>query len=77
MERKFGLPAAEALRRRMGEAADRLPPADAGREREAMLLDLDGRLKAEGLNPGTSADLTVASLFARALTRLLEHPGSG
>jgi triphosphoribosyl-dephospho-CoA synthase len=31
------------------------------------LLDWDGRLKASGLNPGSSADLTVATLFAHHL----------
>ncbi|VTZ27754.1 Orf7. Involved in tetrahydromethanopterin-dependent formaldehyde oxidation [Methylocella tundrae] len=31
------------------------------------LLDFDRRLKATGLNPGTSADLTVATLFADRL----------
>lgn len=35
------------------------------------LLKFDGVLKARQLNPGTSADLTVASLFARDLARLL------
>jgi hypothetical protein len=31
----------------------------------------DAVLKAEGLNPGTSADLTVASLFAQKLEELI------
>jgi triphosphoribosyl-dephospho-CoA synthase len=35
--------------------------------RHALLLDFDARLKAGGLNPGTTADLTVATLFAHAL----------
>jgi triphosphoribosyl-dephospho-CoA synthase len=35
------------------------------------LLRFDRRLKACGLNPGTSADLTVASVFADRLTRIL------
>jgi triphosphoribosyl-dephospho-CoA synthase len=35
------------------------------------LLSFDRRLKACGLNPGTSADLTVASVFADRLTRIL------
>jgi triphosphoribosyl-dephospho-CoA synthase len=33
------------------------------------LLQLDAALKSRGLNPGTSADLTVASLFALGLLR--------
>jgi triphosphoribosyl-dephospho-CoA synthase len=35
--------------------------------REANLLKFDAELKAAGINPGTSADLTVATLFAAAL----------
>jgi len=35
------------------------------------LLAFDQRLKAAGLNPGTSADLTVATVFADHLTRIL------
>ncbi|HEU01488.1 MAG TPA: triphosphoribosyl-dephospho-CoA synthase, partial [Aurantimonas coralicida] len=33
----------------------------------ALLLGFDAELKREGINPGTSADLTVASLFAMNL----------
>jgi triphosphoribosyl-dephospho-CoA synthase len=35
------------------------------------LLAFDSRLKALKLNPGTSADLTVATVFAKRLTRIL------
>jgi len=35
------------------------------------LLSFDAWLKSAGLNPGTSADLTVATVFAERLTRLL------
>jgi len=34
---------------------------------QADLLKIDAELKAAGINPGTSADLTVATLFAAAL----------
>jgi triphosphoribosyl-dephospho-CoA synthase len=44
----------------------------------ADLLDWDGSLKQRSLNPGTSADLTVATLFARGLTSILPSaPNSG
>jgi hypothetical protein len=33
------------------------------------MLRLDAALKGEGINPGTSADLTVASLLAQRLER--------
>jgi triphosphoribosyl-dephospho-CoA synthase len=35
------------------------------------LLALDTALKANGINPGTSADLTVATLFAHRLKSVL------
>lgn len=65
--RKFGAETAEQVRM---EAAALLPridfraPTD---ERHRPLAAFDAALKARGLNPGTSADLTVATLFAAAL----------
>lgn len=45
---------------------------------QAKLLEFDGFLKGRGLNPGTCADLTVATLFAARLQRILrELPESG
>ena len=35
------------------------------------LLDWDSQLKQQGINPGTSADLTVASLFAHELSKCI------
>jgi triphosphoribosyl-dephospho-CoA synthase len=68
--RKFDAPTAEAVRReaagwRDGFAAARDPDgiADA-------LLRFDAELKACGINPGTSADLTVATLFASRLSAI-------
>lgn len=57
--RKFGLPVAESVR---AEAAALGPQPS-----HTALLAFDASLKARGLNPGTTADLTVASLFAAAL----------
>jgi triphosphoribosyl-dephospho-CoA synthase len=48
--------AAQRTLARLREATDR----DAA---QRLLLDLDSRLKSDGLNPGTSADLTVATCF--------------
>jgi triphosphoribosyl-dephospho-CoA synthase len=65
--RKFGLATAEDLRREASLWRQRL--ADAA-DPEAMIPDLlqwDNALKARGVNPGTSADLTVATLFAATL----------
>jgi triphosphoribosyl-dephospho-CoA synthase len=66
--RKRGLAEAEAVRRRAVPLAQRLIVADEPRSLVGELLCLDAALKAEGINPGTSADLTVASLLARRLS---------
>jgi len=65
--RKFGDPKAEMVRQ-LAQAMDYILRETSGqRDRMRLLLRLDKMLKAEGLNPGTSADLTVATVFARAL----------
>lgn len=70
--RKYGLATAEALRgeaeRRVGEWAE----LDAQARRAAMLR-WDGELKARRLNPGTCADMTVATLFAACLANKREE----
>jgi triphosphoribosyl-dephospho-CoA synthase len=67
VRRKFGLDAARTLRGRAG-ALDRLVMREGlSPAVEANLLKFDAELKAAGINPGTSADLTVATLFAAAL----------
>jgi len=57
--RKFGLAQAQALR----ESAAEYAAMPQGRARTAALRAWDVALKARGLNPGTSADLTVVTLF--------------
>jgi triphosphoribosyl-dephospho-CoA synthase len=59
--RKFGLATGEAVRAEADALRRTLPPSRA--EAFARLLDFDRALKARGLNPGTSADLTVAALL--------------
>ena len=62
--RKHGTERAESVRREALEAVGSLDLAQAPVD---LLLAYDRRLKAAGLNPGTSADLTVATLFLDAL----------
>jgi triphosphoribosyl-dephospho-CoA synthase len=57
--RKFGLMQAQSLRESAAEAAA-IPEV---RRRMAALHEWDVAWKARGLNPGTSADLTVVTLF--------------
>lgn len=65
--RKHGVPTAEALRARAAVVEARLLAAPDPTALLPDLLAFDAELKTAGLNPGTSADLTVATLFARAL----------
>jgi triphosphoribosyl-dephospho-CoA synthase len=65
--RKFDPATAEAIRR---EAVDWRDALTAARDPAGMtegLLSWDAALKSRGINPGTSADLTVATLFASSL----------
>ena len=76
--RKFGAEASEALREQAadvyrawretagGVAADSGTGTD---HASALLLDFDQRLKSAGINPGTTADLTVATLFLERLQK--------
>ncbi len=64
--RKFGISVAERTQAdaaRIRDGLARLKPD----ERMAALLAWDAELKARGVNPGTTADLTVATLFAARL----------
>lgn len=69
--RKYGLAVAEDVRNIAAkfDAALQASPEPAHLRRE--LLAWDAALKARGINPGTSADLTVATLFARELSTIL------
>jgi len=74
--RKYGIAAAEAVRR---EAADTLARLDDCTDPDALapgLLAWDKDLKRRGLNPGTSADLTVATIFAGWLRNGLQRDGN-
>lgn len=65
--RKFGAATAERVR---AEAASALRGLTLGEGARAALLAHDSALKTAGFNPGTSADLTVATLFLDAVQRL-------
>ncbi|AWN54759.1 triphosphoribosyl-dephospho-CoA synthase [Methylobacterium sp. 17Sr1-1] len=65
--RKFGPATAERVR---AEAEGALRGLALGEGARAALLAHDSALKEAGFNPGTSADLTVATLFVDALDRL-------
>lgn len=65
--RKFGLETAEKVRLEAVDVAANLDWQMPDHERRDLLDSFDQSLKARGLNPGTTADLTVATLFAAKL----------
>ncbi|MEX6506624.1 triphosphoribosyl-dephospho-CoA synthase [Jiella sp. M17.18] len=70
--RKYGPDVAEAVRREFMQFAKRLKMKGNSPEAATLALNFDGELKRRRINPGTSADLTVASLFSK---QLAEHVG--
>jgi triphosphoribosyl-dephospho-CoA synthase len=68
--RKFGVECAAEIRDEAAPLNRALQRAERPESQQAALLALDRALRRRGLNPGTSADLTVATLFAEALQRL-------
>lgn len=79
--RKHGAARAETVRARAREVETAFKACENPGACEAMLEDFDRELKRGGVNPGTSADLTVASLLALLLeaelkadsTRCISH----
>lgn len=65
--RKYGMERAQAVCAMARPFEAQLREADDPGQLTAPLLAFDRELKAAGLNPGTSADLTVASLFAHRI----------
>ena len=75
--RKYGAAVADEVRQTAFGFARRLQ-CEGPDNLVADLLGWDASLKQRSLNPGTSADLTVATLFARSLTSILPSaPNNG
>lgn len=66
--RKYGEPFAENIRHEAAEYEQMHSAAENPKLVQKKLLDWDASLKQRGINPGTSADLTVATLLASYLT---------
>jgi triphosphoribosyl-dephospho-CoA synthase len=69
--RKHGLSAAQDICRAAAPFHLRMRSGEDAAALLADLLAFDARLKDKGVNPGTSADLTVATLFAHRLRTIL------
>jgi triphosphoribosyl-dephospho-CoA synthase len=70
IERKFGTRTATLVREEAGPLEASLTECPSPEAMTAPLAAFDRALKERRLNPGTSADLTVATLFAQALIAL-------
>ena len=68
--RKFDVGVAEAVRREATGWRDAFVATDDPAGLADSLLTWDVALKSRGINPGTSADLTVATLFAASLSAI-------
>jgi triphosphoribosyl-dephospho-CoA synthase len=65
--RRNGATAAEATRAAAAAMRSRMKASERPQSLLADLLAWDAALKRDNINPGTSADLTVATLFAHRL----------
>jgi triphosphoribosyl-dephospho-CoA synthase len=68
IKRKYGEQLAEQIRRKSTVIAEKLHEASEPETELNLIKGFDEELKAEGVNPGTSADLTAASLLVYTLT---------
>jgi triphosphoribosyl-dephospho-CoA synthase len=69
--RKYGTAVADDVRRSAGKFHAALQSSRDPSHLTGDLLAWDAELKARNINPGTSADLTVATLFAHAVATIL------
>ena len=69
--RKFGAETAQAVQHEAAKFQRMLRAAEEPTRLLPVLLAWDSALKGKGINPGTSADLTVATLFAYRLRTIL------
>lgn len=72
--RKYGIESARSVSAEARVYAERLAGCDDAPALGPALLEWDAALKARGINPGTSADLTVATLFAARVEDMLSSP---
>jgi len=77
ISRKYGATMAEAVRDEARIKRNLLNAASDPEEKRKTLLQFDSALKSRGINPGTSADMTVAVMFAALLENTLRSDAGG
>ncbi|MDQ7089301.1 MAG: triphosphoribosyl-dephospho-CoA synthase [Methylococcales bacterium] len=75
IERKYGNKYTEEVQIQMRLLNDILLSTDKPQQHEAMLYEIDTTFKKSGINPGTTADLTVATIFVFLAERMLRTVG--
>lgn len=71
IERKYGNKFTEFVFENMGKVNEGLTRAGRPEQMLAMLYDIDAEFKSSGVNPGTTADLTVATLLTVEIEQLV------
>jgi len=71
--RKHGIEVAQAVRSSASALYEQYCRSDRLGSFDAALLELDSKLKHKGINPGTTADMTVATIFAASLEQQHSH----
>ena len=75
IERKYGNQYTKQVQMQMRLLNAVLLKTDKPQQHEAMLYEIDNRFKKSGINPGTTADLTVATIFVFLAQRMLSKIG--
>ncbi len=71
IERKYGNQYSEMVAQRMSVVSNELSKADVPEQILPLLYSVDQEFKAKGLNPGTMADMTVATVFTVFLEEVI------
>jgi len=71
IERKYGKQYSETVSARMSKVSSALSTADMPEQILPLLYSVDQEFKAKGLNPGTMADMTVATVFTVFLEEVI------
>jgi len=73
IERKYGNQYSEMVAAKMAMLNDELSKTDSPERIKSMFYRIDRELKSIGVNPGTTADLTVATVFTAFLEELFDN----
>jgi len=73
IERKYGYQYSGMVAARMALLSEALDKADSPEQTLPLLYRIDQEFKSKGINPGTTADLTVATILTVLLEDVISH----